>query len=476
MPGVKALDPRKAIETPWPHELAMKTEGSTSAALLGITAALGVALASACSSNQAPPPTNPGGLPFITKDFAPPPASFCSLPGSVVQTPSGPELVPGGADAGTPDLAWLQVPVGFCAHVFATVPTARQLKFAPGGDLFVASPTWPTTGGNSDGLASIVVLPDDDHDGVADVTTTFLPGLAKVQGLMFANGSFYYQDGPVIRSVPFNAGDRQPSASSAPAADMSNLPQDPVHWPKVFDTAMDGTIYVTNGGSQGDACLSTDPVKGAVFTLNADGTTTEVAKGFRNPIALRCESNHNQCLAIELALDYSAGAGGREKLLPIRPGDDWGYPCCATQNLPYSGVMYTDTNALPDCSGVADESASFVIGDTPFGLDFETGKWPAPWGGRVFVALHGAYLSWKGARVVAIALDPTTGLPLPSSELAGSTDSPDNMLAFATGWDDGKQDHGRPAPVAFAPDGRLFLGNDWTGTIVWMAPVSLMQK
>jgi hypothetical protein len=45
------------------------------------------------------------------------------------------------------------------------------------------------------------------------------------------------------------------------------------------------------------------------------------------------------------------------------------------------------------------------------------------------------------------------------------------MMDFATGWDDGKQDHGRPAAIAFSPDGRLFIGNDINGVIVWVAPV-----
>lgn len=255
---------------------------------------------------------------------------------------------------------------------------------------------------------------------------------------------------------------------------MINWMQAGEHWPKVFDQARDGTIYITNGSTQVETCLSTRPVFGAIVTLNADGTTSEVAKGFRNPIALRCESNHDVCLAAELALDYSASAAGREKIVPVRQGDDWGFPCCATQDTPYGAVFYQDTGGSPDCSGVAQESDSFIIGHTPFGLDFETGRWPAPWTGRVFVTLHGDAGSWGGARVVAIALD-SGGLPLPATELAGDAGAPDNMLEFATGWDDQRKDHGRPAPVAFAPDGRLFLGDDQQGAVIWIAPVGLTQ-
>jgi glucose/arabinose dehydrogenase len=448
--------------------------------------------AGSCSSRETVPPGDPdagdaGSLDAdigeAASDRAAPSAdttatgpTFCSLPGSVVSTAGGRVIVPGPTASATPDIAWLALPVGFCAHYFATVPTARQLRFGPGGDLFVASPTQGTTGGANNGTASVVVLPDDNRDGIADATMTFVSGLPSVQGLMFAAGFFYYQDGTAVRSVPFQPGDRHPRDASQTVTDMGVWPQAPEHWPRVFDVTRDGrTVYITNGGSQGDDCVSTQPVRGGIFTLNADGTTSAMATGFRNPIAMRCESNHDVCLAIELALDYSAGAGGREKIAPVRQGDDWGYPCCATQNLPYAGVTYSDTGAVPDCTGVAPESDSFIIGHTPFGLDFETGLWPAPWTDRVFVTLHGDFGSWSGARVVAVALDPKSGLPLPATELFEGGASATNMLEFATGWDDGNHSHGRPAPVAFAPDGRLFLGDDQQGAVIWIAPVDLVQ-
>ena|SRR5882724_13217779 len=193
---------------------------------------------------------------------------------------------------------------------------------------------------------------------------------------------------------------------------------------------------------------------------------TPVTQGFRNPIAIRCEHGKNLCFATELARDYSAGMDGREKLVPIRAGDDWGYPCCATRDAPFPEL----TGA--DCSKVAPEAASFLIGDTPFSFDFERGKWPAPYTGSAFVPLHGAAGSWRGARLVAVAMDAATGLPIAGDDLHGGASS-GGLQDFATGWDDDMHDHGRPAAVEFAADGRLFLGNDNDGNIVWIAPLAL---
>jgi glucose/arabinose dehydrogenase len=410
-------------------------------------------------------------------DVTPPPqGAFCSLPGSVIWTANGYGIMPGGpADA--PDITWLQAPPGFCVHYFTTVHAARQVRVAPGGDVFVASPSLGSPGNQGGGLGAVVVLPDDNHDGFADSTLTFLGSLDGVQGLMFANSSLYFQSDQTFEKVPFAPGDRMPSAAPTPYMTVA-MPQSGDHWSKVIDVAQDGTIYVTNGSDQGEACLSTRPAVGAVLRVEADGSETVIAKGFRNPIALRCEKNHDVCMVVELELDSSGSAGGRDKIVPLHQGDDWGFPCCATRDTPYAGVTYQDTGKTPDCSSVPAEATSFVIGHTPFGIAYEPGAglWPAPWRARAFVTLHGEFGSWHGARVVGIALDPNTGLPLPSSELPDSGADPNNLLTFASGWDDGSMSHGRPAAVDFGADGRLWLTDDWNGVVAWIAPVGLMQR
>ena len=389
---------------------------------------------------------------------------FCDLPGSVRTTGNGIVVVPGGPP-GTSNLKFLHLPVGFCAHLFATVPNARQLRFAPGGELFVASPTTVTTGGGSGGRAAVIVLPDDDHDGVADTAITFLDNLPSTQGLLFTGGYFYYQDATRIMRRPYAAGERTASGAGEQVADITVYASG-LHWPKPLDVADDGTIYVGNGGDQNEVCQPAHPFHGGILKLDGSPGGAQVAKGFRNPISIRCSRGHNLCFALELSRDYSAAQGGREKMVPIRQGDDWGFPCCATRDLPYPDIV-----PVPNCSGVAAESESFIIGNTPFDLDFETDKWPAPWNNRAYVPLHGEAGTWKGARVVAIELDPITGELLPGSDLGGGSNGA--MQDFATGWDDQTLSHGRPANVAFAADGRLFLGNDNTGDIIWIAPLGL---
>jgi glucose/arabinose dehydrogenase len=413
----------------------------------------------------------------------------CTLPGSVVRTAAGVTTVPGGKlpnGSPLPDVSYINVPAGFCVHYFGNVGNARQLRFAPSGEAFVASPTGPTTSGGPNGNSGIVVLPDDDNDGVADRNITFLGGLTYTQGLLFTGGFFYYQDTVInnagvitsaaIRRMVYTGGQRTAGPTELVTDMVPAHHQDGLHWAKTLDVADDGTIYVGNGGSQGDSCVAPPwPFLGGILKLDGTPGGSIVARGLRNPIAIRCSRGHNQCFALELAKDYSASEAGREKLLPIRQGDDWGFPCCANQGLPYADAPYISdagTTVLADCSGIAPADDSFYIGDTPFGLDFETGLWPGMWAGRVFIANHGAAGTWTGARLVAIAMDPTTGLPLPGTNYMGSGDT-GSLSDFATGWDNVGNAHGRPTAVTFSSDGRLFLTNDVTGDIVWIAPSTL---
>ena len=384
----------------------------------------------------------------------------CKLPGSVQFTANGVVVVPGGSSP--VDLSFLHLPAGFCAHYFATVGNTRQLRFAPGGELFVASPTGLTTGGGPGGQNAVVVLADDDLDGVADAPITFLGNLPKTQGMMFTNGWFYYQNDTKILRVPYKPGDRAPSGASEQVADITYY-YSALHWPKTMDIAEDGSIYVANGGDQGEACDVSHPFHGGIRKLDGTPNGAPIAKGMRNPIAVRCSKGHNLCFTLELAKDYTATAGGREKMVPIRMGDDWGFPCCATKDLPYQDVEPTD------CSGVVAEDVGFLIGDTPFDVDFAPPTWPGMWANRAMVANHGAAGSWVGARVVGIAMDPNTALPLPSSNTNGMNTG--GMADFATGWDDSTLSHGRPATVAVSSDGRLFVGNDNNGVIFWIAPI-----
>jgi glucose/arabinose dehydrogenase len=393
----------------------------------------------------------------------PPMKDFCSLPGSIVFDESGRHVV--GTDTG--QLSWLTLQKGFCAHHFAKLPSVRELRFGPHGELFGSSPGQTCVGGATAGLGAIVMIPDDDRDGVGDTPIQILSNLQAAHGFTFAPGAMYFQATvSQIRKVPYD-GSRTPIGNGVTAgeavADIT-VYESMVHWGKTMDIADDGSVYVTNGGDLGNECSLSRAIQGAIFKIDGSPGGHLVAQGFRNPVRLRCQRGHDTCFALELGPDGSGSLGGREKLLVVRDGDDWGLPCCASKGVPFQSFT-----PVPDCSKIASEENSFAIGNTPFGFDFVPSTWPAPYAGGFIVTLHGGFGTWTGARVVAIAGDPITGRPLKTSTIGDVPTGP--ISDFATGWDDRSNAHGRPTVAAFGPDGRLYIGDDTASEIFWVAPI-----
>jgi glucose/arabinose dehydrogenase len=352
------------------------------------------------------------------------------------------------------DVPGVAPPAGFCLKYYAAVPEPRVIAFAPNGDLFVASPSRGTPGGASGGMGAILVLSDDDHDGLAE-THMFLDNVEDVHGLALGGGFLYFTTQTSVWKTPYTDGLR--AATGAPI-DLK-LPTAfgaGGRWTHGLAISQGGQLFASRGEyGQCASMQATRPTAGEISAVAADGSLTKVAWGFRNPMYLRCHFKDEVCAAMELGDDLHTGA--REKMLVIKPNTNYGFPCCYTKGSPeLTGQA---------CDDIATEEASFELAKTPFGFDWEPGNWPAPYKDGLFVALHGsAYSSpaWEGASIVFAPTSPTTHVPVQSWQ--------DFLKAFSSagGWP-----LSRPADVKFAPDGRLFFADDHGGHVFWIAPTTL---
>jgi len=441
----------------------------------------------ACTSSPAASPTSPlppdvPSVPLdarldtstnVDPDAAPPPTctavdlppgtgkTFCDLPG--------------------PEAAGLSVPPEFCIREFTTAPLTepRVIRFAPNGDLFVAAPSMNTPGGAGNGPGAILVMPDDDGDGRADSVLTFAGGsprsgsnncagleadptnLACVHGLLFSGGYMYYTRSDEVRRVPYTQGARvAPGGPSELVATLGGAGLNDIRWTHTLEQNKDGSIWVSRGRFDTSTCSQSEMEIGAVFSLPIGGNATLpvtpvlVANGFRNPMYVRCSPGScGDCYTNELSGDGWDGQGGHEKLALLeKKGQSWGYPCCIQQ-----GVA-ANTAGTADCSNVGRELVSIPLHDTPFGFDFDRGAFPGDYRHGVFVALHGVVPSFGGSGVVWMKTSP------------GSLRPTGEATMFIHGF--GKP-VGRATDVAFAPDGRMFVADDTSGKIYWVAPRTL---
>ena len=355
------------------------------------------------------------------------------------------------------------LPAGFCVRRYGRITQPRVLAFSPTGDLFVSSPGMGAPGGTGPGESAIVVLPDDNHDGVADRVARYVdtvpgvPGLSDlvhVHGLLFANDALYFTVESGVFRVPFRAGDRALAAGVTPTAVASLT--DSVRWTHTLARGADGTIYVSMGNYGLFACPAANPRQGSVLAIGTghpmDGDV--VARGFRNPMYIRCQPWG--CYGAELT-DDGWRDPAREKIFRFESGQDYGYPCCYDRALP-SPANVTGVS----CASVTPSLVGFTVGYTPFGHDFEHGGWPAPYANALFIGLHGAVGSWTATGIRWAPVNPTTHEFMTSM-----------ATEFLTGWGRGTPNEGRVADLAFAPDGRLFFTDDQLGQVYWIAPTTL---
>jgi glucose/arabinose dehydrogenase len=348
---------------------------------------------------------------------------------------------------------------GFCLKSYAQITESRTITFAPNGDLFVASPSSPAPGGASGGAAAIIVLSDDDHNGVAEehIFLTDLDATGKkagdVHGMALGGGYLYFTTKATVWRIAYTDGQRQ-AVGYPEDLGLPDTYGTGGRWTHGLARSKGGTLY-TSRGAYASCTMSPDP-GGDITSVNATGGLDPVASGFRNPMYLRCHRDDEVCAAMELGEDVTPGA--IEKMLVLHPSTNYGFPCCLAKDQPIDNPMGQT------CTDVTKEDASFPLSNTPFGFDWEMGNWPAPFKNGVFVALHGsAYSSpaWQGANIVYAPTDPTTHLPV------------QDWQVFQGGWGPGGTILDRPTDIAFSPDGRMFIADDASGNIYWMAPTTL---
>ncbi len=288
------------------------------------------------------------------------------------------------------------------------------------------------------------------------------PTTQTVHGLLLRNGYLYYTFQNSVNRVAYHAGDRAiPSTATVElVADLTGAER----WTHTLAAGADGTLYVSMGIYGSFQCPYPSPERGAILHIRSAPTDTTpalngeiVARGFRNPMYIRCQPWG--CYAAELT-DDGWTAPGREKIVRFEAGQDYGYPCCYDRNLPSPA-----NGGRVSCVSTTASVLGFPVGYTPFGHDFEKGNWPAPYANGMFVGLHGQVGSWTATGINWAPANPTTHAFMSES-----------AQQFMGGWGRGTPNEGRVADIAFAPDGRLFFTDDQQGHVYWIAPRSLQIR
>ena len=341
----------------------------------------------------------------------------------------------------------LRVPEGFSISLYAKgIANARFLRFTSTGDLLVSTPRSGQV---------MLLLRDENGDGLPDGIRPLIGGLERPHGLDFLGDWLYIGEGNAIARVRYDAATRSVRGA---VERLASLPSGGNHWTRTLRFGPDGGLYVAVGSSC-NACIESDPRRAVMLRFQPDGSGEETyASGLRNSVGFDWRPGSG---------DLYATDNGRDLL-----GDD--VPPCELNRIVRGGFYgwpFAMGDRVPDPELGAGHEAQiaasippvhrFAAHNAPLGMTFLRGaNLPEAYRGAALVALHG---SWNrthkdGYKVVSLHWRPD-----------GSIEQRD----FATGFLRGEEVIGRPVDVAEGPDGAIYVSDDYAGAIYRITPPGL---
>jgi glucose/arabinose dehydrogenase len=394
----------------------------------------------------------------------------------------------------------LTLPAGFCVTIFADgIGHARNLVVAPNGVVYVN--TWsgsyfgndlPHAGG------FLVALQDTTGSGKANVIERFgetvQSGGAGGTGIGIYKDGLYAEINDKIVRYTLSAGSILPQAAAVPVVTGLPLTGDhPMH-PFGFDS--DGLMYVdvatpsnacqvqnrTPGSPGKDPCDEL-PTRGGVWRFDANKTNqafspaARFATGIRNAEGYGIDTAGHRIFVTQHGRDqlhtnwpklYKAPEEATlpaEEVMLLKQGGDYGWPECYYDGMQHKLVLAPEYGGnggkkVGVCADKTGPVAAFPAHWAPNSMVFyDKDQFPAHFHHGLFIAFHG---SWNRAPYPQggynIVFQPMAGdhaagrCEIFADGFAGAVKSPDKA------WH-------RPAGLAIAPDGSLFVADDVRGRI-----------
>lgn len=301
----------------------------------------------------------------------------------------------------------------------------------------------------------IMKLRDIENDGFADTGAKVLEQAANPFGLAFiTNGEFAGdllladQDAVYrlpLASVGFNIGQVTPDGLFGEVA--GNITREIAYDPATSQ------VYVGVGSVNNVAVEEGN--KATIQRINLDGTgNVTFATGLRNVTGMDFEPTSNALYAVVMEREGMGDDLVPDFLARIDEGDHFGWPYQYTGGF----VQPELQDQLPKLKAAKIPDVLFEAHSAPFDMVFIPQSWPEDYRGDAFVALRGSDSAGEPTGYKVVRVPFTDGKPDGTYE--------NFMTGFWVAGDTTAEVWGRPASLAFAPDGALFVGDD-AGNTIW---------
>jgi glucose/arabinose dehydrogenase len=335
----------------------------------------------------------------------------------------------------------LKPPQGFTVNAYATgLGDARSMALTPRGDIILSSPP----------ARVLLIKADKDGDGRADGVVTLIDGLHNVTGLTLDGDQLYVaEDGRVLRAG-FDAEAGRVTGSLETV--LADLPPGGMHWSRTIKKGPDGFFYVSIGASC-NVCIESNPWRAAIIRFKPGEKPELFASGLRNTVGFDWQPGTGDLYGVDNGRDWLGDDFPPEDVNRIVEGGFYGWPYLHGDNVPD-----------PDYGQQAGDRAKTAIAPAyklpahvaPLSILFLRHAEAPSLAATALVAEHGSWNRSRkdGYQVVALTW----------------RDGAISQTPFLTGFLKDGEVLGRPVDLAEAPDGTVFVSDDFGGVIWRVVP------
>jgi glucose/arabinose dehydrogenase len=351
-------------------------------------------------------------------------------------------------------------PEGFVVTRYADkLNSPRWFYITPNGDILVSESQTNKKKSAND----IILLRDENKDGVVDLQKTFMRDLNQPLGMLVYRGWLYVGNTDGIYRYPYTAGQTEITVKGEKIVDLTPGGYNN-HWTRNIIPGPDSSkFYVStgSGSNDGEHGIESENRRACILEINPDGSGERLyAYGLRNPIGtafepttrkLWCVVNERDNLGDDLVPDY---------LTEVKEGGFYGWPYSyfgPHEDPRWKGKIpdgLLEKTLVPDVSMGAHASC--------LGLAFYTKKsFPKKYQGGAFVGEHG---SWNRSKFSGYKV---AFVPFRDGRPSGG---PEDFLSGFIADESKNEVYGRPVGVIVLEDGSILVADDGAN-VIWKVSV-----
>ena len=371
-------------------------------------------------------------------------------------------LGPAARAEAAPSARHLSVPPGYAVNLYAKgLGRARLMVLTPTGDIILSSPR----------NRVLLIEADRNGDGRADGVRVLIGRLRRPHGLWLDTDTgsgdvadpgrkgmawlYIAEEARVVR-VRFDIakGRRVGKLETV----LTGLPDDGGHWTRTLKRGPDGWFYLTVGSSC-NVCVEAHPWRATMLRFRPDGDPknrkVEIhARGLRNTVGFDWRPGTGALYGVDNGRDWLGDDFPPDELNRITAGGFYGWPYFNGANVPD-----------PDLGGLGGDEArdpippafAFPAHVAPLSIRFLRHQGNPRYRNAALVGEHG---SWNRSEKIGYQV-----VSLHWNGKGAITRRP-----FLTGFLRRGKVSGRPVDVIEAPDGTIFVSDDFAGAIWRIVP------